>query len=245
MRHFMIFLLAALVLGAGVVTAANAQSPSSGCTPPPGTATAVTCFGNTPCPAGYYDPLGLNFRNTAQVGITRWICQQLKPDQGTSTTQSIYPNTGSATTAPTVVAAAPAIVAAAAPTAAPAAAAPASAALPAASVPTTSVLITSKPDVGPYLTDAKGITLYTRNLDSLGGSTCNGPCATIWLPFAPPAGGLTLPTDATGVPGVITRDDGNKQATYNGMPLYYYTGDFAPGDTNGQALSTIWYAATP
>jgi predicted lipoprotein with Yx(FWY)xxD motif len=34
--------------------------------------------------------------------------------------------------------------------------------------------------------------------------------------------------------GSITRDDGTVQLTYNGWPLYTYTQDVAPGDTNGQ-----------
>jgi predicted lipoprotein with Yx(FWY)xxD motif len=34
--------------------------------------------------------------------------------------------------------------------------------------------------------------------------------------------------------GSITRDDGTVQLTYNGWPLYTYTQDVSPGDTNGQ-----------
>ena len=31
----------------------------------------------------------------------------------------------------------------------------------------------------------------------------------------------------------ITRDDGTIQVTYNGLPLYHYSGDSPPGDTTG------------
>jgi predicted lipoprotein with Yx(FWY)xxD motif len=34
--------------------------------------------------------------------------------------------------------------------------------------------------------------------------------------------------------GTFTRtDNGTLQVTYNGLPLYFYSGDRAPGDTNG------------
>jgi predicted lipoprotein with Yx(FWY)xxD motif len=41
--------------------------------------------------------------------------------------------------------------------------------------------------------------------------------------------------------GTITRDDGTMQATYNGWPLYYYSGDAAPGDINGQGMEGLWF----
>jgi predicted lipoprotein with Yx(FWY)xxD motif len=53
----------------------------------------------------------------------------------------------------------------------------------------------------------------------------------------PPGAGATLAT--------ITRDDGSLQLTYNGYPLYTYTGDFNPGDTNGAGLAGIWIVAAP
>ncbi|MGW2937393.1 hypothetical protein ACWDA7_37460 [Streptomyces sp. NPDC001156] len=34
---------------------------------------------------------------------------------------------------------------------------------------------------------------------------------------------------------------GKGKATYAGHPLYYYAGDHAPGDTNGQGIDGIWY----
>jgi predicted lipoprotein with Yx(FWY)xxD motif len=45
--------------------------------------------------------------------------------------------------------------------------------------------------------------------------------------------------------GSITRDDGTVQITYNGWPLYTYTQDVSPGDTNGQGKSDQWYLISP
>jgi len=43
--------------------------------------------------------------------------------------------------------------------------------------------------------------------------------------------------------GEITRADGTKQVTYNDMPLYYFAGDKAPGDTTGQGVGGAWLVA--
>ena len=48
----------------------------------------------------------------------------------------------------------------------------------------------------------------------------------------------------TGKLGTITRaDDGTLQVTYNGMPLYFFSGDTAAGDANG--VYTNWEAVKP
>jgi hypothetical protein len=41
------------------------------------------------------------------------------------------------------------------------------------------------------------------------------------------------------------RDDGTTQIAYNGHPLYYFSGDSAAGDTNGNDIDEFgaeWYA---
>lgn len=43
------------------------------------------------------------------------------------------------------------------------------------------------------------------------------------------------------------RPDGARQVLYNGHPLYRYTGDAKPGDTNGQrvrAFGAAWFAVS-
>ncbi len=90
------------------------------------------------------------------------------------------------------------------------------------------------------------MTLYTSSNDSAGVSNCTGSCLVIWLPLQPSNPNLTLPDGATGTLALITTASGTTQVTYNGMPLYTYTGDFQPGDTNGQGLQGVpFQVATP
>jgi predicted lipoprotein with Yx(FWY)xxD motif len=88
------------------------------------------------------------------------------------------------------------------------------------------------------------MTLYTFTKDVAGNgkSACTGGCLTAWPALTVPAG--TTPTgDATvsGQLGTIVRaDNGQTQVTYNGLPLYFFQNDKAPGDTNG--IYTNWEA---
>ena len=84
---------------------------------------------------------------------------------------------------------------------------------------------------------SNGMTVYNFSKDTANGGTsaCTGGCATKWPPLTVPAGTTpTVGSGATGKVGTITRpDSGSLQVTYNGLPLYFYSGDTAPGDTNG------------
>jgi predicted lipoprotein with Yx(FWY)xxD motif len=40
----------------------------------------------------------------------------------------------------------------------------------------------------------------------------------------------------------VTRGDGTTQATYNGWPLYFYSGDTEPGHTRGHSIGGVWFA---
>jgi predicted lipoprotein with Yx(FWY)xxD motif len=81
------------------------------------------------------------------------------------------------------------------------------------------------------------MTVYTFTNDKAdsGTSACTGACLVKWPALKVPAG--TTPTGGPGVTGklgTITRaDDGTLEVTYNGLPLYFYIGDKAPGDTTG------------
>ncbi len=98
--------------------------------------------------------------------------------------------------------------------------------------------------IGRHLVDSKGMTLYCSRNDSQGISTCTGECAAMWPGFY--TENITVPSGLKASHfGTITRDDGKKQNTYKGMPLYYFTGDRQPGDTNGNGVHNIWFPATP
>ena len=74
---------------------------------------------------------------------------------------------------------------------------------------------------------------------------CTGACITKWPALTVPAGTTaTAGPGVTGTIGTITRpDDGTLQVTYNGLPLYFFAGDKAPGDPNG--IYTGWTAVKP
>ncbi|CAN5919848.1 hypothetical protein BH23ACT10_BH23ACT10_04810 [soil metagenome] len=98
---------------------------------------------------------------------------------------------------------------------------------------------------GRMLVDAEGLSLYVFFEDTDGTSTCEGACADNWPPLLT-AGDPTAErkTDA-GLLGVIDRADGTQQVTYDGQPLYHYSGDSAPGDVLGFALGNVWYPVAP
>ena len=76
--------------------------------------------------------------------------------------------------------------------------------------------------------------VFASDVANSGKSACNGSCATTWPPLTVATGTTTSAgTGASGTLGTITRDDGTVQVTYNGVPLYHYSGDSAPGDTTG------------
>ena len=102
-------------------------------------------------------------------------------------------------------------------------------------------LKTAKIGGATVLTNSNGFTLYWFAPDTSTTSKCNGSCATFWPPVAGPA---TLAAGVKGTMGTITRQDGSTQASYNGHPLYTYSGDSAPGKATGNGLKLqggVWH----
>ncbi|MBL1241336.1 MAG: hypothetical protein COB13_005770 [OCS116 cluster bacterium] len=92
--------------------------------------------------------------------------------------------------------------------------------------------------IGQVLVDSNGMTLYTTKGDQEGVSNCYDDCAANWPPYLA-ADGEEVSGDFT----IITRTDETKQWAYKGAPLYTWTGDKDSGDTTGEAVNDVWYAA--
>lgn len=100
-------------------------------------------------------------------------------------------------------------------------------------------------DLGEFLVDAEGMTLYLFTKDTENTSTCYGDCAEAWPPVLTEGD----PTLGEGLDAALVstteRTDGATQVTYGGWPLYYWVNDAAPGDTTGQDVGEVWYVVSP
>ena len=126
--------------------------------------------------------------------------------------------------------------------------APASSAAAAGSSTTGTVITTQAGSAGAFLTTASGRTVYLWAKDGMNMSDCSGAGASAWPPV-PATGTLTAAGSAKASDlGTITRSDGTKQVTYDGHPLYYFVGDSAAGQTNGQGSDNFgakWWLVAP
>ncbi len=93
--------------------------------------------------------------------------------------------------------------------------------------------------------NGKTVYQFANDVKDSGKSNCTGGCANTWPPLTVAAGATPIGgSGVTGTLGTITRaDDGTLQVTYNGKPLYFFSGDTAPGDANG--VYPNWSAVKP
>jgi predicted lipoprotein with Yx(FWY)xxD motif len=94
----------------------------------------------------------------------------------------------------------------------------------------------------------KKLTVYLFEGDKGAASSCTGACAKAWPPVttsgAPTVAGVAVSADL----GTITREDGTKQVTYKGHPLYFFAKDGDSADAYGQgvkAFGSSWYVLKP
>ncbi|HEY6788751.1 MAG TPA: hypothetical protein VI365_15705 [Trebonia sp.] len=99
-----------------------------------------------------------------------------------------------------------------------------------------------------FLTDGSGHAVYLWVKDTGDASQCSGACAGAWPPV-PATGTVTAGGSAVASHlGTITRSDGTKQVTYDGHPLYYFSGDSGPGTATGQGsdgFGAKWWLVSP
>jgi len=104
--------------------------------------------------------------------------------------------------------------------------------------------IKAKDKMGNYLADGNGMTLYYFKNNMKDKNSCAGPCLEKWPVFYNEKVKAPAGSDAKDF-GEFTRADGKKQTTFKGWPLYYFAGDKAAGDTNGQAMKDVWFTVNP
>ncbi|MFB8026928.1 SCO0930 family lipoprotein [Streptomyces sp. NPDC056465] len=102
------------------------------------------------------------------------------------------------------------------------------------------------PELGDVVVDKRGMTVYRFKKDSAWPmkSACTGDCLKKW-PVVPPV----KKNEVAGVTtkGFVTfnRPDGIQQQSLDCWPVYTFSGDKKPGDTNGQGVGGTWYAVSP
>ncbi|ADZ89613.1 lipoprotein [Marinomonas mediterranea] len=102
----------------------------------------------------------------------------------------------------------------------------------------TTPIVKQTTEIGTVWATSKGMTLYTFDMDKDNRSNCNGRCAKAWPPLLAAKNAKT-----NGVFSTITRNDGTKQWTLNGEPLYTWIKDKKSGDTTGDGVKGVWHAA--
>lgn len=100
-------------------------------------------------------------------------------------------------------------------------------------------------DLGDVLADQEGMVLYMFVPDEQGESTCYDQCAQAWPPLVTSGDPMAGEGADQTLLGVVEREDGSQQVTYNDWPLYYWAQDEAPGDTTGQGVNDVWWVLDP
>jgi predicted lipoprotein with Yx(FWY)xxD motif len=112
--------------------------------------------------------------------------------------------------------------------------------------PLDTVRVSYDPNLGQFLVDNNGYTLYyfLKDTPGAGTSACTAGCIALWPAFTPGTIKVSSPLQASDFT-MITRTDGTMQAAYMGWPLYHYAQDAAPGIENGNGYNDLWYVMAP
>ncbi len=98
--------------------------------------------------------------------------------------------------------------------------------------------------LGTVLVDGTGRTLYLFESDTGSTSTCTGGCAATWPALMTDGDPISGDGASASMLGTSASPAGGTQVTYNGHPLYLYSGDSASGQANGEGMGGVWYAVT-
>jgi len=116
--------------------------------------------------------------------------------------------------------------------------------------PKVMIMARALPGVGRVLVNATGYALYMFAPDGRRQVTCTGACAGTWPPVRLPSGAV-LAVGPGVKPSLLGSDPdpgGGRVVTYDGWPLYTYSGDVQPGQATGQAIDLNggpWYVLRP
>lgn len=89
-------------------------------------------------------------------------------------------------------------------------------------------------------------TYYALTAEKGGKIHCKTQCEKIWIPFLVKNSVTKVAVGAgvVGKIGFIKRTASMKQVTFNGYPVYHFSGDSGPNQSNGQAIAAdggTWY----
>lgn len=84
-------------------------------------------------------------------------------------------------------------------------------------------------EYGRVLMNGGGKALYLFSKDRKGPSECYGGCAEAWPPFLTKGKPVAGKGASSRKLGTTVRDDGRRQVTYGGHPVYFYVHD-SPGN---------------
>jgi predicted lipoprotein with Yx(FWY)xxD motif len=110
------------------------------------------------------------------------------------------------------------------------------------------VITTVSSSAGTFLTNSSGQAVYLWSKDGNGMSACSGACAGAWPPVTTTGTVTAVGAAKSSDLGTITRSDGTKQVTYDGHPLYFFSGDSGPGMASGQGndgFGAKWWLVAP
>jgi predicted lipoprotein with Yx(FWY)xxD motif len=105
--------------------------------------------------------------------------------------------------------------------------------------------------IGTALVNGEEETLYMLTADHGGKPSCtSSPCTGLWPPLLVPTGGTAVAGSGITASklGTVDTPSGAKQVTYNNLPLYTYSGDSGPKQSNGQGIQSFggtWHPVSP